>query len=110
LCSFARYGKLMKVTGRSKLIRLTEGAEGGLRAASRAFYAELENARWRSHSDALSAYPGAVIETHRLIIHLGGQHCVVAAINYESGIALIEYAGSVLDRSRNSPTLGRARK
>jgi hypothetical protein len=99
----------MKVTGRSKLIRLTEGAAGGLRAASRAFYAELENARWRSHNDALSAYPGAAIEAHRLIIHLDGQHCIVA-INYESGLALIEYAGSVLDRSRISPTLGRARK
>ncbi len=110
MCVVARYGKLMKVTGRPKLIRLAQGAAADLCAAVRAFHAELEEARWHSHRDPLSVYPRAHVEAHRLVVPLDERHCVVVGINYESGIALIEYAGANADRRRKSPNFGRVQK
>ncbi|MGY3532240.1 hypothetical protein ACVISU_005008 [Bradyrhizobium sp. USDA 4452] len=95
------YENLMLVSGRIRLIRLLRGALGDLAADLRAFLAELEDAQWSSEKAALKAYPLAEVDAHRLTIPLDEQHCVVVALNYQSGIALIEFAGLKVDRLRN---------
>jgi mRNA-degrading endonuclease HigB of HigAB toxin-antitoxin module len=92
------------------LIRLAQDEGADLSAALRAFHAELEQAQWRSHSDVLTVYPRAEIEAHRFIIPLDERHCVVVALNYELGIAVIEYAGSRTNRTRKSSILIRVCK
>jgi hypothetical protein len=91
----------MLVSGRIRLIRLLRGALGDLAADLRAFLAELEDAQWSSEKAALMAYPHAEVDAHRLTISLDEQHCVVIALNYQSGLALIEFAGLKADRLRN---------
>lgn len=94
------YENLMLVSGRIRLIRLLRGALGDLAADLRAFLAELETAEWTSEKAALKAYPRAEVDAHRLTIPFDEQHCVVVAVNYQSGIALIEFAGLKADRLR----------
>ena len=103
ICLLGRpgYENLMLVSGRIRLIRLLRGALGDLAADLRAFLAELEDAEWSSEKAALKAYPNAEVDAHRLTIPLDEQHCVVVAVNYQSGIALIEFAGLKADRLRN---------
>jgi hypothetical protein len=55
----------------------------------------------------MSAYPAAEVEAHRLIIPLGARHCIVVAINYELGLALIEYAGVRMERTKMLPATRR---
>jgi hypothetical protein len=43
--------------------------------------------------DVLSAYPNAKLETQSLVVPIDRQHCVVVAIDYETEIALIKFAG-----------------
>jgi hypothetical protein len=95
------YENLMRVSGRIRLIRLLRGALGDLAADLRAFLAELEDVEWTSEKAALRAYPHAEVDAHRLIIPFDEQHCVVVAVNYQSGIALIEFAGLKAERLRN---------
>ncbi|MGZ6185855.1 MAG: hypothetical protein ACXWNN_08175 [Candidatus Binataceae bacterium] len=83
----------MRIAGKSKLIRASSECNDETAGAYRAFHAELEAAAWRSPKDVLAAYPNAKLETQSLVVPLDGQHCVVVAINYETGIALIDYAG-----------------
>lgn len=95
------YENLMRVSGRIRLIRLLRSALGDLAADLRAFLAELEDSEWTSEEAALKAYPHAEIDAQRLVISFDEQHCVVVAVNYQSGIALIEFAGLKADRLRN---------
>jgi mRNA-degrading endonuclease HigB of HigAB toxin-antitoxin module len=83
----------MRIAGKSRLIRASSGCSAETAGAYRAFHAELEAALWRSSKDVLAAYPNAKFETQSLVVPLDGQHCVVVAIDYESEIALIQYAG-----------------
>jgi mRNA-degrading endonuclease HigB of HigAB toxin-antitoxin module len=83
----------MRIAGKSRLIRSSSECCGETAGAYRAFHAELEAAAWRSPKDVLAAYPNAKFETQSLVVPLDMQHCVVVAINYETQIALIEYAG-----------------
>lgn len=95
------YENLMLVSGRIRLIRLLRGALGDLAADLRAFLAELEEAEWTSEKAVLKAYPHAEVDAHRLTVPFDEQHCVVVAVDYQSGIALIEFAGLKADRLRN---------
>jgi hypothetical protein len=95
----------MRIAGKSRLIRAADGVSIETCGAYRAFHAELETARWRSLREVLSAYPDAEREADRLVVPIDGQHCVVVAINYQSGIALIEYAGVRAGRTGKSPTV-----
>jgi mRNA-degrading endonuclease HigB of HigAB toxin-antitoxin module len=83
----------MRIAGKSRLIRASSQCCDETAGAYRAFHAELEAAAWQSPKDVLAAYPNAKLETHHLVIFLDGQHCVVVVINFETGIALIDYAG-----------------
>lgn len=83
----------MRIAGKSRLIRASSECCDETAGAYRAFHAELGAAAWQSLKDVLAAYPNAKLETQRLVISLDGQHCVVVAINFEAGIALIDYAG-----------------
>ena len=83
----------MRIAGKSRLIRASSGCSAETVGAYRAFHAELETASWRSPKDVLAAYPNAKFETQSLVIPIDGQHCVVVAVDYESEIALIKYAG-----------------
>jgi hypothetical protein len=94
------YENLMRVAGRIMLIRLSRGALGDLAAGLRALLAELEEAQWKSEEEALEAYPSAEVDAHRLVISLDERHCAVVALNYQSEIALIEYAGLKSSRLR----------
>jgi hypothetical protein len=94
----------MRVMGKSKLSWLANGGAADVSGPSRAFLAELAEARWRSVREAKFAYPAAEIEAHRLIIPFGAGYCIVLAINYELGLALIEYAGVRMERSKMFPT------
>jgi hypothetical protein len=102
LSGLAGYENLMRVAGRTRLIRLSRGALGDLAAGLRALLAELEEAQWKSRQEAIKAYPHAEVDAHRLIIPLDEQHCAVVALNYQSEIALIEYAGLKSHLLRNS--------
>lgn len=97
----------MRVMGKSRLIRLANGQSADACGASWAFLAELVEARWRSPQEATSAYPYAVIEAHRLTVPLDARHCVIVAINYELGLALIEYAGLCAECTNKLPPVGR---
>jgi mRNA-degrading endonuclease HigB of HigAB toxin-antitoxin module len=83
----------MRIAGKSRLIRASSECCDETAGAYRAFHAEIEAAAWRSPKDALAAYPNAKLETQSLVVPIDGQHCVVVAINYETEIALIKYAG-----------------
>ena len=92
----------MRIAGTSRLIRAAMGCSAETCGAYRAFHAELIAASWQSPQDALSAYPNAELEAHRLVVPLDERHCVVVAINYQLEIALIEHAGLRSDRTRKS--------
>jgi hypothetical protein len=100
LHKMCRYETFMRVAGRIRLIRLSRGALGDLADGLRALLAELEEAQWKSEDEALKAYPGAEVDAHRLVIPLDELHCAVVALNYQSEIALIEYAGLKSNRLR----------
>jgi mRNA-degrading endonuclease HigB of HigAB toxin-antitoxin module len=83
----------MRIAGKSRLIRASVSCSDETAGAYRAFHVELEAAVWRSPKDVLSAYPNAKLETQSLVVPIDRQHCVVVAIDYETEIALIKFAG-----------------
>jgi hypothetical protein len=87
----------MRLIGRPDLLKLARGGDGPLRDAAFALAAELQSASWRTPAEACAAYPRARLDGHRLAIDLGDRHCAVIAINYEKGVALIEFAGAKVD-------------
>ena len=96
-----RYGTLcdgqMRLIGKSALFTLAQSVTAVLRDDVRALAAELEAAEWLSASEAAGAFPRARFSDHRLIIDLDQRHCAVVAIQYELGIALVEFAGPTLE-------------
>lgn len=84
----------MRLIGRPELIKLARAAGGRPGDAVRALAAELEAASWRSFDDVRKAFPLSHFSDDRLTIDLDGDHCTVVAINYEKGVALVEFAGS----------------
>jgi mRNA-degrading endonuclease HigB of HigAB toxin-antitoxin module len=104
LLSLGGYEIAMRIAGISKLIRASSSCSAETAGAYRAFHAELEAASWRSPKDVLAAYPNAKFETQSLVVPFDGQHCVVVAIDYESEIALIKYAGHRTRRTGESST------
>jgi mRNA-degrading endonuclease HigB of HigAB toxin-antitoxin module len=92
----------MRIAGKSTLIRASSECNDETAGAYRAFLAELEAAAWRSPKDVLAAYPNAELETQSLVVSLDGQHCVVVALSYATGIALIQYAGPSARRPGDS--------
>jgi len=90
----------MRLIGISKLSELAQKATGDLRGAILALHAELVAAEWSSAADATAAFPAAKCERKRLVIALDHRHCVVVAISYEAGIAVVEFAGRRMDRSK----------
>jgi len=91
----------MRLIGKSELFTFAQSATEDVREAVLALSAELEAAVWGSASDAEVAFPRAAFAGHRLIIQLDDRHCAVVAIQYELGIALVEFAGSTVDWSGN---------
>lgn len=83
----------MRLIGRPDLMRLARGSNPLLRDAVLALAAELEAASWRTPEEARVAFPSAVVDGGGLTIDLDGRHCVVVAISYEKGVALVESAG-----------------
>lgn len=90
----------MRLIGISKLSALAQNATGDLRGAILALNAELVAAEWRSVAEATAAFPAAESEHNRLVITLDHQHCVVVVISFETGIALLEFAGRHMDRTK----------
>jgi len=88
---------LMRLIGKSALFTLAQSAAAALRDDVRALAAELEAAEWLSAAEAAGAFPRARLSDHRLIIDLDDRHCAVVAIQYELGIALVEFAGSTVE-------------
>ena len=82
----------MKLMGKSKLSRLARNPSA--RAAVTSLWHELEEYSWRTTHDAVSAYPAAKLDGHRLIIDLGDEHCAVVGINFKLEFALVEFAGT----------------
>jgi hypothetical protein len=81
--------------------RLFQGADGLSRVAVRACAAlrmELEIGAWRSRDDVAAAFPLASWEVDRLVVALDEHACAVIVFNYGAGVALIEFAGSRLER------------
>jgi len=87
----------MRLIGKSALFTLAQSAAAALRDDVRALAAELEAAEWLSAAEAAGAFPRARLSDHRLIIDLDDRHCAVVAIQYELGIALVEFAGSTVE-------------
>lgn len=94
----------MRLIGKSELFALAQSASTDLRDAALALTAELESAIWRSQSEAMVAFPRAAFAGHRLVIELDGRHCAVVSIQYELGIAFVEFAGATVEWT------GRARR
>ena len=92
----------MHLIGISKLSALAQNATGDLRGAVLALHAELVAAEWSSAADATAAFPAAKCERRRLVITLDHRYCVVVAVSYETGIAVVEFAGRRMDRT-NAP-------
>jgi mRNA-degrading endonuclease HigB of HigAB toxin-antitoxin module len=83
----------MRIAGKSRLIRASSSCSDETAGAYRAFHVELEAAVWRSPKDVLAGYPNAKLEAQSLVVPIDRQHCVVVAIDYETEIALIKFAG-----------------
>ena len=83
----------MRIAGKSRLIRASSSCSDETAGAYRAFHVELEAAVWRSPKDVLAGYPNAKLEAQSLVVPIDRQHCVVVAIDYETEIALIMFAG-----------------
>lgn len=84
--------------GKSKLSKLARIPS--VRSAVASLWHELEEYSWRDARDAAKCYPAANLDGHRLTIDLGDEHCAVVGLNYELGIALVEFAGSKTSRRR----------
>jgi hypothetical protein len=97
----------MRLMGKSKLSRLARIPS--LRGPIASFWHELEEYSWQTARDAARSYPAAKLDGHRLTVELDGEHCAVVALNFELGIALIEFAGSKTGRRRRAP-VGESRK
>lgn len=89
----------MRLIGKSELFTLAQSAASDLRNAVHSLAAELEAAAWRSITEAEAAFPLAALTGHRLIIDLDDRHCAVVVIQYELGIALVEFAGPTVEWS-----------
>ncbi len=83
----------MRLMGTSRLLEFTERNGDAVQAAVRALHAELKALEWTSKQDVLASYPSAATVGNRIKVKLDEQHCVVVAINYALGIALVEFAG-----------------
>jgi hypothetical protein len=91
----------MKLMGAPRLFEIG-GTSVVARGACAALRAELEAAAWRSRAEVSAAFSRATWESDQLIIALDEELCAAIAFNYESGIALIEFAGRRLDY-KNTP-------
>lgn len=89
----------MRLIGKSELFMLAQSATVDLRDAVLSLAAELEAAVWRSLSEAKAAFPRARFAGGRLIIDFDDRHCAVVAIQYELGIAFVEFVGPTVDWS-----------
>ena len=87
----------MKLMGAPRLFEIV-GASAAARGASSALCAELDAGIWRSPAEVAAAFPRADWEDGRLVVSLDDRLCAVIAFNYESEIALIEFAGRSVDR------------
>lgn len=83
----------MRLIGKSELYALAETKDRELVQAVRALGAELEAADWHSLDNVLTAFPRAQLCEHRVTIDLDELNCAVIALNFEVGIALVEFAG-----------------
>ena len=90
----------MQLIGISKLSALAQNASDELRGAVLALHAELVAAEWSSAADAKAAFPAAKCEPKRLEVALDHRHCVIVAISYETGIAVVEFAGRRTDQTK----------
>lgn len=98
----------MKLMGAPRLFEM-EGITPAARGACASLRAELEAGAWRRAAAVEAAFPFASWDKKRLVVSLDDQLCAVVAFNYESGIALIEYAGRRVDRKDTLPTRRTAR-
>jgi len=73
-----------------------------VRAAAASLWHELEEYSWPNVRDAAKSYPAAKLNGNRLTIDIGDRYCVVVAINFALGIALIEFAGLKSARRRGA--------
>jgi len=89
----------MKLIGVPILLGVIRNADPSLRGAVLALHAELAAADWSCVEEALTSYPNAEREGHRLVVDLDHRHCAVVGINYEVGIAMIEFAGCRVNRA-----------
>jgi hypothetical protein len=94
----------MRLMGKSKLSKLARNPS--LRGAVASFWHELEEYSWRSARDAARSYPTAKFDGHRLTVELDSEHCAIVALDFELGIALIEFAGIKTGRRRRTPRGG----
>ena len=106
LYSAASYERGVHVVGKSRAIRLANAGSADVCGAARALLAELVEAQWRSPQEAVSAYPCAEVKGHRLFIPLDSRHCVIVAVNYALGLALIEHAGLCIERTSSLSPVG----
>lgn len=96
----------MRLIGRSNLLALAQGACPELQGTVLALDAELLAAEWFSVVEAKAAFPMAKHVGNRIIIALDYWHCTVVAINYERGIAVIEFVGQIADYAPASKQKG----
>ena len=92
----------MRVIGKSELHGLARTKDRDLREAALAFAAELEAASWRAGDHVLAAYPRGQLTGNCLIVNLDERHCVMVALNFVMGIAVVEYAGLSTSAKRKS--------
>lgn len=84
----------MRLIGRPQLAPLGDEAGADLRDGVRALAAEIGAAEWKSSKDLELSFPNARIEKHRVFVDLDEHHCAVIIVNYERGVAMVEYAGA----------------
>ena len=85
---------LMRLMGRSKLVKLARSGTNGISGAVAALCAELENACWASSASVAEAYPRATIDGEHIRIPVGDDHYVDLIARYDEEMVLVVFADS----------------
>lgn len=88
----------MRLMGIGKLHALATSKKGAVARAAAALRAELAAFEWNGPDQAAADYPNARVDGHRIEIRLPDENCAVLAVNFNAGVAMIEFAGPHTDR------------
>lgn len=95
----------MRLMGIAKLEGLAKCGVDGMAGAVSALLSELAITQWRTEAEFVAQFPFASCGTDKVSIPMGEAHCVELIIKYDTGMALVAFAGATA--GRKTGTTGR---